>query len=136
MPIRLTIFLADRRMEHRIGAIKRQISNLGSNIDQDHVQLVNQTIEIKEKLYHATRKSHGVKIRSGRHVPRSDTQDYERLMNCLDETEAHVRKPGRCFGNYNFPRDLTTDTRFGKAAFIRWLTKKNKEAKSIFEASQ
>ena len=69
-------------MEHRIGATKRQISNLASNIDPDHVQLVNQTIEIKEKLYHATRKSHGVKIRSGRHEPRSDTNDYERLMKC------------------------------------------------------
>ena len=106
-------------MEHRIRATKRQISNLASNIDPDHVQLVNPTIEIKEKLYHATRKSHGVKIRSGRHEPRSDTNDYERLMKCLDETKAHIRKPGRCFGNYNFPQDLTSDKKFGKAAFVK-----------------
>ena len=123
-------------MEHRIGATKKQIKNLGSNFDQYHVQLVNQTIEIKEKFYHEVRKAHGIKIRSGRHVPRSDTVDYKTAFKCLDETEAHLRIPGRSFGNFDFPLDITEDPRFDKASFIRWLTTKNKEAKSVFKVTE
>ena len=118
-------------MEHRIGAAKTQISNLGSNFDQEHVQQVNKTLDIKEKLYHATRKSHGITIRSGRHKPRSDEVDYDTLFNYLDETEAHKLIPGRKFGDFKLPVDITQDKRFDKANFYRWLTSKNKEAKSV-----
>ena len=118
-------------MEHRIGAAKRQIANLGSNFDQEHVQLVNKTIEVKEKFYHETRKSHGIRIRSGRHVPRPDNADYQAILKCLDDTEAHLIVPGRSFGNYSLPKDITK--RFDNASFVRWLTSKNKEAKSVFQ---
>ena len=118
--------IADRRMEHRIGALKRSITNLGPNFDQDHVQLVNKTIEIKEKLYHETRKAHGVRIRSGRHVPRPDTNDYKAILKCLDETEAHVIIPGRRLRDYSLSGDITRDKRFDRASFLSWLTTKNK----------
>ena len=123
-------------MEHRIGALKRSITNLGPNFDQEHVQLVNKTIEIKEKLYHETRKAHGVRIRCGRHVPRPDTNDYKAILKCLDETEAHVIIPGRRFGDYSLSADITRDKRFDRASFLRWLTTKNREAISIFQVSQ
>ena len=125
----------DRRMEHRIGAEKQLISNLGSSFDQFHVQLVNKTIDIKERFYHEIRKSHGVRVRSGRHVPRNDDKDYNVLFKSLDDTLAHQRQPGRRFGDYELPADITQDKRFDKANFYRWVTNKIKESKSIHEAS-
>ena len=124
----------DRRMEHRIGILKRLISNLGPNFDHQHVQLVNKIVEIKELLYHQARKSHGVRIRSGRHVPRSDVQDYEVVFKSLDETDAHIVKPGRKFGDFKLHKDLMSDERFDRAGFYRWLTGKNAEARSVIEA--
>ena len=126
----------DRRMEHRIGTLKKLISNLGPNFDQDHVQQVNKTVEIKELVFHETRRSHEVSIRSGRHVPRSDLADYQLVFKCLEDTEAHLKKPGRQFGNFDLPDDLLTDERFDQAAFYRWLTGKNEEAESVMEANR
>ena len=126
----------DRRMEHRIGTLKKLISNLGPNFDQEHVQQVNKTVEIKELLFHETRRSHEVNIRSGRHVPRSDLADYQLVFKCLEDTEAHLKKPGRQFGNFDLPEDLLTDDRFDQAEFYRWLTGENEEAKSVMEANR
>ena len=123
-------------MEHRIGTTKRLISNLGPNFDEEHVQQVNKTVEIKEQLYFETRKSHGVTIRSGRHNPRSDKPDYETLVKHFEETKAHQEIPGRLFGDYNLPKCLMNDERFDRAVFYRWLTTKNEEAKSIIEAQK
>ena len=125
----------DRRMEHRIGTTKQLISNLGPNFDENHVQQVNKTVEIKEKLYHETRKSHGVEIRSGRHNPRSDHPDYELIFQTLESTQAHIIVPGRSFGDYNFPKDLFCHNKFEKAGFFRWLAGKNNEAESVIEAN-
>ena len=38
----------DRRMEHRILALKSLIGNLGPNFDEEHVQLINKTVDIKD----------------------------------------------------------------------------------------
>ena len=54
----------DRRMEYRIGIEKKLIGNLGSNFNQEAVQQVNHTVDIKEELFLETRKSHGVDIRN------------------------------------------------------------------------
>ena len=60
----------DRRMEHRIGTLKAGISNLGPNFDAVHVQRVNMLAACKEELFLHTRRSHGVEVRSGKHVAR------------------------------------------------------------------
>ena len=104
-------------MEHRIGTTKRLISNLGANFDEENVQQVNKTVEIKEQLFFETRKSHGVTIRSGRHNPRSDKPDYDILVKHLEETKAHLEIPGRLFGDYKLPKCLMNDKRFDQAAF-------------------
>ena len=53
----------DRRMEYRIGTAKKLIGNLGPNFNQESVQQVNKTLEVKEDLFLKTRNSHGVDIR-------------------------------------------------------------------------
>ena len=123
-------------MEHRIGTTKRLISNLGPNFNEESVQQVNQTVEIKEQLYYETRRSHGVTIRSGRHVPRSDQDDYEILRQNLEDTKAHLRIPGKLFGDFDLPEDLMSDKKFDQAAFYRWLTGKNEKAVSLIEAQR
>ena len=123
----------DRRMEHRIGTLKRLIGNLGPNFDEEHVQLVNKTVEIKEELFYVTRKTHGVGIRSGNHVPRDDSPDYKLILDFLQENEAHIKKKdGRTFGDYDLPEDLFDY--FDRAQFYRWVTGKNEEAAGILEA--
>ena len=122
----------DRRMEHRIGTLKRLIGNLGPNFDEEHVQLVNKTVEIKEELFYKTRKSHEVGIRSGNHVARDDTPDYKATLEFLFENEAHLNKmSGRTFGDYDLPEDLFTY--FDRANFFRWIAGKNEEAAGILE---
>ena len=121
----------DRRMEHRIGTLKRLIGNLGPNFDEEHVQLVNQTVEIKEELFYKTRKSHGVDIRSGNHVPRDDTADYKAILEYLDKNDAHLKKKGRTFGDYDLPGNLFDY--FDRAQFYRWIAGKNEEAAGILK---
>ena len=124
----------DKRMEYRIGTAKKLIANLGPNFSHDAVQKVNSTLDIKEELFLATRMSHGVDIRSGRHCARSDAKDYAMMFSQLTETRAHMKIEGRAFGDFNFTEDILEDKRFDKAAFYRWLTTKNKEAESTLRA--
>ena len=124
----------DKRMEYRIGTAKKLIANLGPNFSQDAVQKVNSTLDIKEELFLATRMSHGVEIRSGRHCARSDAKDYAMMFSQLTETKAHIKIEGRAFGDFNFTEDIMEDKRFDKAVFYRWLTTKNKEAESTLRA--
>ena len=121
-------------MEYRIGHEKKLISNLGPNFSEKHVQQVNQTVDVKEKLYLQGRLNHGVKIRSGKHTARSDVKDYNKLFAHLTETRAHLRIDGRTFGNFNLPSNILKDERFDNAGFYRWLVGKNKEAKSVIRA--
>ena len=116
----------DRRMEHRIRTLKRLISNLGPNFDEKHVQLINKIVEIKEQLFYTTRKSHGVDIRTGKHIARDDTADYKAALDFFSENEAHLQKPGRTFGDYALPADLFEN--FDRAQFYRWIAVKNEEA--------
>ena len=118
-------------MEHRIGTLKRLIGNLGPNFDEEHVQLVNKVVEIKEELFYQTRRSHGVDIRSGNHVPRDDTPDYKAAMDFLEENEAHIKKKGRKFGGNDLPEDIFDY--FDQAQFYRWIACKNVEASKIIE---
>ena len=126
----------DRRMEYRIGTAKKLIENLGPNFTQEAVQQVNKTLEVKEELFIKTRGSHGVNIRSGRHNPRSDAKDYDMLYSHLTDTRAHVKIPGRAFGDLSFSEDLMEDKRFNKIEFYRWIVTKNKEAKSVLNAKK
>ena len=119
----------DRRMEHRIGALKSRIRNLGSNFDQDHVQLVNKTIDIKEELFLESRESHGVKIRSGAHNARDDTKDYRSTLEFLQLNKAHCKIRDRTFGNLDLPEDLYDH--FDKAHFYRWISSKNEELADV-----
>ena len=121
----------DRRMEHRIRTLKTLIGNLGPNFDQDHVQLINKVVEIKEELFYKTRKSHGVGVRTGNHVARDDTADYLATLEFLSVNEAHLRKSGREFGEYDLPADPMLY--FDRAPFFRWITGKNEEAAAILE---
>ena len=89
---------------------------------------------MKEDLYIKTRLSHGVGIRSGRHVPRSDEKDFQTLIQNLTETRAHQKIKGRKFGDFKIPEDLMKDARFDRAKFFRWVTTKNKEAKGFIDA--
>ena len=67
----------DRRMEYRIGELKKLLGNIGgSNFTPESVQQVNSTVDIKEELYLHMRKLHGVDIRSGKHNARSNSKDY------------------------------------------------------------
>ena len=126
----------DKRMEYRIGTAKKLIANLGPNFSQDSVQKVNSTLDMKEELFLATRLSHGVDIRSGRHCARSDAKDYDMMFSQLTETRAHMLIEGRVFGDFNFAEDIMEDKKFDKAEFYRWLTTKNKEAMSSLSAKK
>ena len=124
----------DRRMEFRIGITKKLIENLGPNFSDESVKQVNHSVDVKEDLYIQTRLSHGVSIRSGRHVPRSDELDFSSLVQNLTETEAHLKIEGRRFGNFEFLENLMDDKRFDRAKYYRWIAKKNEEAKVVIEA--
>ena len=121
----------DRRMEHRIGALKNLINNVGSSYDQAHIQLVNKTIDIKEELYFTTRLSHGVKIRSGNHHARDDTADYKAAIKFLIENCAHKKIENRQFGNYDLSNNLYNY--FDRAQFYRWISNRNKEVVDLLE---
>ena len=124
-------------MEFRIGVTKKLIENLGPNFSDDTVKQVNHTVDIKEELYIQTRLSHGVSLRSGRHVPRSDQTDFETLVINLTDMEAHIEKEeGRRFGDIEFPENLMDDSRFDKTQFYRWVASKNEEAKAVIEAKR
>ena len=126
----------DRRMEFRIGITKKLIENLGPNFNEQSVKQVNQMVDVKEDLYLHTRISHGVHLRSGRHVPRSDEADFNRLVTNLTKLEAHVMKPGRKFGDLKVPRNVMDDPRFDKTRFYRWIAMKNDEAGGVLEAKK
>ena len=126
----------DRRMEFRIGITKKLIENLGPNFSDSSVKQVNHCVDVKENLFIKTRLSHGVNIRSGRHVPRSDDNDFKTLINNLTETKAHLKIEGRKFGDFEIPENLMDDKRFDEAKFYRWITMKNKEANEIIEAKR
>ena len=119
----------DRRMEHRILRLKSLIGNLGPNFDEKHVKLINKIVDIKEELYFTTRKSHGVKIRSGAHYARDDSTDYQTAVHFLRENSAHEKLKGRKFGQYDLPQNLYDH--FDRAQFYRWISNKNKEMADI-----
>ena len=100
------------------------------------VQLVNKTVEIKEELFYQTRKSHGVDVRSGKHVPRTDAADYEAALKILEDTKAHLKIKGRTFGDLDLPENLFDDKIFDRAQFYRWITGKNEEATAVIKAKQ
>ena len=124
----------DRRMEFRIGAEKRLISNLGPSFGPTAIQQVHATVDIKEELYIKTRESHGVRIRRGNHNARSDSEDYALLFKHLTETEAHRKIEGRSFGNFKLEENLMDDNRFDKVPFYRWLAGKNREMTDVLKA--
>ena len=126
----------DRRMEFRIGITKKLIENLGPNFNNLTVKQVNQMVDIKEELYLLTRKSHGVNIRTGRHVPRSDEADFRTLVQNLTDTEAHSKIEGRQFGSFDLPENIMDDERFDQARFYRWIVQKNEDAKELIEAKR
>ena len=126
----------DRRMEFRIGITKKLIENLGPNFSDESVKQVNHSVDVKEDLYIQTRVSHGVNIRSGRHVPRSDELDFSILVKNLTETEAHIKIVGRRFGNFELEDNIMDDERFDRAKFYRWIAKKNEEAKEVIDAKK
>ena len=126
----------DRRMEFRIGVIKKLIENLGPNFNESTVKQVNHSVDIKEELYLMTRRSHGINIRSGRHVPRSDEIDFKTLVQNLTDTEAHKKIEGRVFGDFDFTENIMDDKRFDQASFYRWVARKNEEAKELIEAKR
>ena len=123
-------------MEFRIGITKKLIENLGPNFTSSSVKQVNHCVDVKEDLYIKTRLSHGVIIRSGRHVPRSDDSDFKTLINNLTETKAHLKIKGRKFGTFELPENLMDDGRFDRAKFYRWVSMKNEEAGEIIEAKK
>ena len=126
----------DRRMEFRIGITKKLIENLGPNFNDSSVNQVNQSVDVKEELYVKTRLSHGVNIRSGRHVPRSDEADFLILVKNLTDTEADIKTKGRKFGTFEFPENVMDDKRFDRAKFYRWIAQKNMEAKEVIAAKK
>ena len=123
-------------MEHRIGRLKHLIDNLGPNFCEDSIQQINKGVDIKEELYIQTRISHGVNIRSGKHNPRSNTEDFNLLLDMLEKTEAHKKKEGRQFGEFSLSANLLESAVFDEASFYRWITEKNKEAQKILKAKQ
>ena len=70
-------------------------------------------------MFIKTRLSHGVNIRSGRHVPRSDDNDFKTLINTLIETKDHLKIEGRKFCDFEIPENLMDDKRFDAAKFDR-----------------
>ena len=123
----------------------RQVCRLGDKamlktflvIYQEDWQLnISSCVDVKEILFIKTRLSHGVNIRSGRHVPRSGDYDFKTLINTLIETKAHLKIEGRKFGDFEIPENLMDDKRFDEAKFYRWITMKNKEANEIIEAKR
>ena len=126
----------DRRMEFRIGITKKLIENLGPNFNNMTVKQVNHMVDIKEELYLLTRKSNGVNIRTGRHVPRSDEADFRTLVQNLTDTEAHSKIEGRQFGSFDLPENIMDDERFDQARFYRWIVQKNEDAKELIEAKR
>ena len=124
----------DRRMEYRIGILKKLLSNKGSNINDESIQQVNHVVDIKEELFVKTRDSHGIDVRSGRHKPRTDKSDFEALLKMLEKTEAHRKISGRSFGDLDMPGNPLDSKVVDKASFFRWITSKNKEACKILNA--
>ena len=121
-------------MEFRIGITKKLIENLGPNFSEESVQQVNHMVDVKEELYIQTRHSHGVRVRSGRHVPRSDEADFNTIVKNLTDLGAHIKKEGRRFGDFELTEDIMDDKRFDKTQFFRWIASKNKEAMGVLEA--
>ena len=126
----------DRRMEFRIGALKKLIKNKGSNFGSAAIQLVNATVDIKEELFIHMRDSHGTGIRSGNHNARSDSKDFERICKHLTDTKAHLKISGRNFGDLKFHENLMENKTFDKVKYYRWLATKNKEMFRIMEAKK
>ena len=87
----------DRKMEHRIGVLKKLIGNLGPNFSAENVQQINNVVDIKEELIKSIRKSHGVDSRSGKHNPCSNSQDFHTLLKMLETTNAPMKIDGRTF---------------------------------------
>ena len=125
----------DRRVEFRIRILKQLLSNLGPHMNTGNIKKINQVIDIKEKLYHHVRKSHGVTIRSGVHNSRSDEADYNLLLENLNQTQAHIQLKGRKFGNLKYPSNIMEAEMLNKAAFYRWLTQKNRAFASAHDAA-
>ena len=125
----------DRRVEFRIRILKKLLKNLGHNLNSDNIKKVNDIIDIKEELYYHARKVHGVKIRSGAHKKRSDSRDYDSLIESLKKMKAHLIIPGRQFGNLEYPENILEAPKFNKAGYYRWLTTKNKESTKAHRSS-
>ena len=121
----------DRRMEFRIGFLKRLIKNLGSPIVSEKIQQMNATVDIKEQLFLLMRESRGIRIRSGKHKARTDDKDYDMLFNHLTETKAHLKVHGRIYGDFNLRENIMNDNRFDNVPFYRWLSTKNKEMRNV-----
>ena len=126
----------DRRVEFRIGILKKLLRNLGPNINTESIKKVNSVIDIKEKLFKHARDVHGVIIRSGAHKERKDVNDYHTIFEMLTETNASEIVLGRKFGDLKFPENLLNLEKFDKAKFYRWVVQKNKEAVAAFRGSQ
>ena len=107
----------------------------GNNLNSTNIKKVNDIIDIKEAFYHHARKVHGVKIRRGAHKKRSDSKDYDTLIESLRKMEAHLVIPGRQFGTIEYPENILEASIFNKAGFYRWLTTKNKDATKAFKSS-
>ena len=125
----------DRRIEFRIRVIKKLLKNLKHHMNSQCIQQVNAVLDIKEELFYHTRRVHGVTVRKGKHNARSDGYDFEKLLKNLQQTDAHLVKPGRQFGNLEYPKNILDDDLFNKASFFRWLTQKNKDFASSFKGS-
>ena len=117
----------DRRVEFRIRILKLLLSNLGPHMNSENIMKINKVIDIKEKLFHHARISHGVSINSGAHKKRSDEADYKLLFDNLCQTQAHMEVVGRKFGEIKYPENLLDADLFNKAAFYRWLAQKNRD---------
>ena len=125
----------DRRIEFRINQLKKLINNQGSNVTSASIQRTNDTVDIKEKLFHHARKAQGVIIRSGKHKMRSDQKDYKVIFDKLSELRAHEIIAGRKFGNLTYPENLLTYEKFNRANFFRWITTKNKDLMNTLQRS-
>ena len=125
----------DRRVEFRIRILKKLLKNLGHNLNSANIKKVNDIIDIKEEFYYHARKVNGVKIRRGAHKKRSDSKDYETLIESLKKMDAHLVIPGRQFGTIQYPENILDAAIFSKAVFYRWLTTKNKDAIKAYRSS-
>ena len=115
--------------------LKKLLNNLGPHLNAMSIQRINGLIDIKEKLFHHARRTHGVIIRTGTHHKRNDDKDFETLLKDLTKLKAHQRIPGREFGGIKYSENLIESERFDRAAFYRWVTTKNKESASAFKGS-